>query len=65
MVYADRVAPLNTLARDFVQKLYGRPAYKGLSAEQVLGGWLLYPEAWSREPMIEVKDARLRRLLGA
>ena len=48
----------------FVQKLYGRPAYKGLSAEQVLGGWLLYPEAWSREPMIEVKDARLRRLLG-
>ena len=64
VVYADRVAPLNTLARDFVQKLYGRPAYKGLSAEQVLGGWLLYPEAWSREPMIEVKDARLRRLLG-
>ena len=64
VVYADRVAPLNTLARDFVQKLYGRPAYKGLSAEQVLGGWLLHPEAWSREPMIEVKDARLRRLLG-
>ena len=39
VIYHDRVVPLNTLARDFVRKLYGEDSYEGLTPEQVLLGW--------------------------
>ena len=64
VIYHDRVTPFNTLARDFVLKLTGRPTYKGLTPEQVVGGWLLHPEVWKDEPMIRIKNAALRRRLG-
>ena len=64
VIYHDRVVPFNTLARDFVLKLTGRPTYKGLSPERVVGGWLLHPEVWKDEPMIRIKSADLRRRLG-
>ncbi len=64
IVYNDRVAPLSTLAHDFLQKVYGRSSYKGLSAEQVVYGWLSRPDAWKQEPMIRIKDSRLRQQLG-
>lgn len=63
VIYNDRVVPLNTLARDFVQKLTGSTSYKGLTPEQILGGWLLRPEVWKDEPMIYIKSAELRHLL--
>ncbi len=63
VIYNDRVAPFNTLARDFVLKLYGRDHYHGLTPEQVISGWLLRPEVWQHEPMIQVKNAELRQLL--
>lgn len=63
VIYNDRVAPLNTLARDFVLKLAGQPAYGGMTPEQVLSGWLLRPEVWQEEPMIRIKSAELCRLL--
>lgn len=64
VMYQNRVVPLNTLARDFVQKIYGRASYHGFTAEQVVGGWLLSPEAWSKEPFIKVKSAALKKELG-
>ena len=64
VIYHDRVVPFNTLARDFVLKLTGRPTYKGLTPERVVGGWLLHPEVWKDEPMIRIKSADLRRRLG-
>ena len=44
----DRVCPLQTMARDVTLKLYGSTTYSGLSAEQVLSGWLFYFDAWER-----------------
>ena len=64
VVYQDRVVPFNTLARDFVQKIYGRPSYHGFTAEQVVGGWLLSPDVWKKEPFIKVKSAALLKELG-
>ncbi|MBP3843208.1 MAG: cytochrome c biogenesis protein CcsA [Prevotella sp.] len=64
VIYNDRVAPLSTLAHDFLNKLYGKSTYKGLSAEQVVYGWLARPDVWKAEPMIRVKDKELRRELG-
>ena len=64
VVYNDRVVPFNTLARDFVTKLYGRPDYGNLTPEQVVSGWLLRPNVWKDEPMLRIKSAELRRRLG-
>ena len=64
VIYHDRVVPFNTLARDFVLKLTGRPTYKGLTPERIVGGWLLHPEVWKDEPMIRIKSADLRHRLG-
>lgn len=64
VVYHDRVVPFNTLARDFVVKLTGRPSYAGLTPEQIIGGWLLRPEVWQYEPMICIKNRELCRLLN-
>lgn len=63
IIYNDRVAPFNTLARDFLQKIYGRSSYHGLTAEQVVTGWLFSPEVWQNEPMFLIKSAQLRQLL--
>lgn len=64
VVYNGRIAPFNTLARDFVQKLYGRPTFHGITPEQVVSSWMLYPEEWNRVPIIRVKDRELRTALG-
>lgn len=64
VVYNGRVAPLNTLAKDFLQKLYGSASYHGLTPEQVLSSWLLYPEEWGNEPLIRIKSRELRSALG-
>lgn len=64
VIYHDRVVPFNTLARDFVLKLTGKPSYKGLTAEQVVGGWLLCPDEWEKEPMIYIKNKQFRQMLG-
>ncbi len=63
VMYHDRVVPLNTLARDFVVKLFGKPSYKGYTPEQVLTGFLFYPEAWQHEPIIRIKDKGVQRIL--
>ena len=61
--YNDRVCPLQTLARDFTTKLYGKPSYRGMSAEQVLLGWFFYYNEWKEEPMIRIKSKEVRQML--
>ena len=61
----DRVMPLQTFARDFTAKITGSPTYENYTAEQVFSGWLLAPEQWQYEPMIEVKNEELRRKIGS
>ncbi|HBZ34590.1 MAG TPA: cytochrome C biogenesis protein [Bacteroidales bacterium] len=62
--YNDRVCPASTMATDFTTKLYGKTTYKGLTAEQVLTGWLFYYDDWKSEPMIKIKGEQVRRALG-
>lgn len=64
VLYNDRVCPLQTMAREFTAKLCGATTYRGLSAEQVTAGWLFRPTEWSAEPMIAIKSAEVRKLLG-
>ena len=62
--YNDRICPVQTVAKDFTIKLYGKSSYKGLNAEQVLSGWLFFYDSWKEQPIIRVKDAETQRLLG-
>ncbi|MBR0394496.1 MAG: cytochrome c biogenesis protein CcsA [Alistipes sp.] len=62
--YHDRICPMQTLARDFTIKLYGKDSYKGLSAEQILCGWLFFPSEWESEPMLKIKGTDIVQLLG-
>ncbi|WP_455586635.1 cytochrome c biogenesis protein CcsA [Bacteroides sp.] len=64
VLYNDRICPLQTLAKDFTVKLYGSPTYRGLSAEQVFTGWMFYYTSWKSEPVIKIKSAAVRRILG-
>lgn len=63
VLWDGRVCPLATLAHDFLESVYGKRTYKGLSAVQVVYGWRLRPDVWKDEPMIYVPDADLRRQL--
>ncbi len=58
-----RIGPMQTVARNFTIKLYGKANYKGMSAEQVFMGWLLNPSGWADEPMIKLKG-EARNVIG-
>ena len=64
MLYNDRICPVETYALDFCKKVYGARSYKGLTANQVLAGWLFYGNEWATEPFIRVKGSALRKQMG-
>ena len=64
MLHQDTVCPVQSFAKDFTLKLYGKPSYNGLSAEQVLSGWLFYTDDWYNEPIIKIKDKQVQHILG-
>ncbi len=64
IIYNDRIAPFNTLAIDFVTKLYGKSTFRGLSPEQVVISWQLHPDDWNKAPIIKIKSEQLRSLLN-
>lgn len=53
--YNHRICPLQTVARDFTKKMYGSSSYDGLTAEQVMTGWIFFPTQWENEEMIKAK----------
>ena len=63
ILHNNRICPFQTFARQFTAKLYGKPVYKGFSAEQVVTGWIFYYDDWKNEPMIKIKNGNVRHLL--
>ena len=51
VMYKGRVCPLQTLAKDFTTKLYGKARYQGYTPEQVFSGWLFYTDEWQNAPI--------------
>lgn len=64
VIYNGRVCPLNTPARDFLLKLTGKTTFQGLTPEQVMLSWALYPQDWKDVALIKVKNAAARQQLG-
>lgn len=63
--YNGRICPMQTLARDCCLKLTGASSYRGMTAEQVLTGFLFYYEDWRGEPLVRIKDKAVAEYLGA
>lgn len=61
--YGGRICPMQTLAQDFMRKVYGRPTWHGYTAEQVMTGWIFWPDDWNAAPIIQVKSRQLREEL--
>ena len=59
--YDGRICQMQSLAQDFCLKVHGSTSYKGLSAEQVMTGFIFWSEEWNKEPFIEVKSRALRQ----
>ena len=65
VLYKGRICPLQTVAKDFTVKLYGKARFHGLTPEQVLSGWLYYYEDWKDVPMRKVRNNEEKELLVA
>lgn len=63
VMHNGRICPMQTLAIDLTKKLYGKTSYKGYSAEQVLAGFLFWPQEWENEPIIKLKGSQLRNAM--
>ena len=63
VLYNGRICPMQTFALDFTKKLYGARSYKGLTAEQVLTGWIFWGEEWMNEPMLKIKSGEMKETL--
>ncbi|MDE6445109.1 MAG: cytochrome c biogenesis protein CcsA [Muribaculaceae bacterium] len=64
VIYNGSYVTFNTLARDVLTKVSGKPSYRGLTAEQVLVSFRLYPDLWKDIPLIRIKDKALANSLG-
>lgn len=59
-----RIQPFGTFALHFTRKITGKRRYRGFTNEQIALGWMLFPDVWKYEPMIEVNSRTLCRRLG-
>lgn len=57
VLWQGRVAPMGTLAKDFLLKIHGKRNYNDLTPMQVLLSWQQNPEHWAAEPIIARKDS--------
>ena len=64
ILYNDRICPVQTFALDFCKKIYGARSYQGLTAEQVLSGWVFYGNIWASEPFIKIKSGEMKTAMN-
>ena len=64
ILYNDRICPVQTFALDFCKKIYGARSYQGLTAEQVLSGWVFYGNTWANEPFIKIKSGEMKTAMN-
>ncbi len=60
-----RVKPLDTFARETLQFITGKTAWKGMSPTEVVFGWLIESDnGWEDEPFLKIGYQPLKKLLG-
>ncbi|MDR2791090.1 MAG: cytochrome c biogenesis protein CcsA [Campylobacteraceae bacterium] len=59
-----RVYPIDTTAREVLNKIYRKNSYNGLNANEVLFGIIFEREKWYNEPLVRVSHEELKKLLN-
>lgn len=54
--HKGRIKPMNTLANEVLRKIARKESLFGLTADQIFLGMTLYPEEWTRQPIIKIGD---------
>lgn len=62
VMWNNRPCPVGIMARDFLQKVYGRKSYQGLTATQVVASWAISPRQWNDAPIIKHKGKGYLRM---
>ncbi len=62
VMWNNRPCPIGIMAGDFLQKVYGKRSYHGLSATQVVASWTLAPREWNAVPIIKQRGREYRRM---
>lgn len=60
ILYNDRICPVQTYAYDFTKKLTGKHHYGDFTAEQVLTGFIFFPDDWNTELLINNKGSEIQ-----
>lgn len=61
--YGGRISPMQTFAKDFAYKLYGKPTFEGYTSEQILAGWMFYPNYWKGTERQKSKRNEIKHLV--
>ncbi len=59
-----RVMPFDTQARDAVRTVTGKYAWPGIDPVAMALGWTVDPQAWAKQPIVRLDDARIAALAG-
>jgi len=59
-----RIKPINTLAIEIMNKVYGKSSIMGMDANQALLSMLIQPKNWQYVKMIKITHPELKKMLG-
>ncbi|MDR0665863.1 MAG: cytochrome c biogenesis protein CcsA [Campylobacteraceae bacterium] len=59
-----RIYPVDTVAREVLNKLYRKDGYNSLNANEALFGMISDAQEWYNEPVIRVSHEELKKLIG-
>ena len=60
---SGRIVPMQSFAKDFACKLYGKPKYESYTSEQILAGWMFYPNYWKGTERQKSKRDEVKHLV--
>ncbi len=58
-----RLKPFDTFARESLHLVYGKKKYNGRSAVDVVLTWMLIPDYWDEQKVVEIRHSGLREAL--
>lgn len=58
-----RIKPFGTFAQESLQLIYGKRVYENKPASEIIFTWVLIPEHWAQEPIIELRHKGLKEAL--
>src|SRR5690606_27765859 len=64
--YKGRMKPMHTLCGEVLRKVARKEKLYGQTPEQIVLGMMIYPDEWSKVPLIKIGDnAQIREMLNA